>query len=242
MLHRTGNIAVVPLGIGYYTAAEAAALIGASVRSVARWLGGYAYKNAKGERVEGAPLWRPQVPDLGQGLELGFRDLIELRFVLAFVRQKVPLNVVRRCLATAREVVGEERPFATNKFKTDGRRIFLDSFRVETASEMGGNAQLIDLATRQLVFKPVVEQTFKDLDLAEGAVVRWRPHQGKPSIVIDPLRSFGKPVAAESGAPTAALALSVRAEGSVLRTSRLFGVPQSVVKDAVDFERSLMAA
>ena len=57
-----------------------------------------------------------------------------------------------------------------------------------------------------MVFKQVVEQTFRDFDLVDGSVVQWRPFSGKPSIVIDPARSFGKPLAAEYGVPTIALA------------------------------------
>ncbi len=101
---------------------------------------------------------------------------------------------------------------------------------------------MIDLKTNQLVFKQVVGRTFKDLDIEEGLVVRWRPYGGKPSIVIDPARSFGKPLAADFGAPTSALARAAEAEGSAKRAARLFEVPVSVVNDAVGFERSLMAA
>ena len=93
-----------------------------------------------------------------------------------------------------------------------------------------------------MVFKQVVEPTFRDLDLADGSVVQWRPYKGKPSIVIDPARSFGKPLAAKYGVPTAALADAARSEGSPQRAARVYEVPVSVVNDAVGFERSLTAA
>lgn len=93
-----------------------------------------------------------------------------------------------------------------------------------------------------MVFRQVVEPTFRDLDLADGSVVQWRPYGGKPSIVIDPARSFGKPLATESGVPTLALALAANAESSAARAARLFDVPLAVVNDAIAFEQSLMAA
>ena len=34
----------------------------------------------------------------------------------------------------------------------------------------------------------------RDLDLADGSVVQWRPFNGKSSIVIDPARSFGNEI------------------------------------------------
>lgn len=92
-----------------------------------------------------------------------------------------------------------------------------------------------------MVFRQVIEPTFRDLDLADGSVVQWRPFNGKPSIVIDRGRSFGKPLAAEYGVPTSAL-VRAKAENSVRRAASLFEVPIAVVNDAVAFERSLMAA
>ena len=100
---------IVPIGIGYYTAPEAARLLKTTPRNISRWLGGYAYRGANGEIVEAPPLWRPQLPRLGDSLEIGFHDLIELRFVLAFLNQNVGLNVIRRCLENARRIIGEER-------------------------------------------------------------------------------------------------------------------------------------
>ena len=75
----------VPLGIGYYTAAN------------------------------------------DDTLELGFRDLIELRFVAAFIAEGLALQTIRACLSTARELVDCDHPFSTRRFKTDGKRIFLET-------------------------------------------------------------------------------------------------------------------
>jgi uncharacterized protein (DUF433 family) len=228
---------VIALDVGYYTVPEAARLLRASAKNIARWLGGYSYRNRKGNVAEAPPLWRPQLPRLGPQLELGFRDLIELRFVIAFVEQGVGLNVVRRCLENARRVMEEERPFATRKFRTDGRTIFLESLVQEGAENVG----VLDLKTNQLAFKAVVEQSFKDLDWEGDIVARWRPHRGRTTIVIDPKRAFGAPVVAEYGIPTSALAAAANAEG-VETAARLFETTVTLVREAVAFETSLMAA
>jgi uncharacterized protein (DUF433 family) len=234
---------IVPFGIGCYTAPEAARLLGTTPRNISRWLGGYSYRKNDGTVVRAPPLWLPQLPRLGDHLELGFRDLIELRFVLAFLEHDIGLNVVRRCLENARRIVGDERPFSTHRFRTDGKSIFLESLRECEETEVARETSSITgLKTGQMVFKVVVEPTFRDLDLAEGSVVRWRPHKGKPSIVIDPNRSFGKPLAADYGVPTSALANATTAENSARRAARLFEVPVAVVNDAVAFERFLLAA
>ncbi len=234
---------VVAIGIGCYTVPEAARLLGTTPRNISRWLGGYSYRDVQGNVVRAAPLWLPQLPRFDEHLELGFRDLIELQFVLAFLEHNVGLNVIRRCLENARRIIGEDRPFSTRRFRTDGKSIFLESLREseekETASAV---SSITDLKTGQMVFKLVVEPTFRDLDLAGGSVVQWRPYKGKPSIVIDPNRSFGKPLAADYGVPTSALTNAAKAENSPHRAARLFEVPVAVVNDAIAFERSLMAA
>src|SRR5258708_24423929 len=118
---------IVPLGIGYYTAPEAARLLKTTPRNISRWLGGYSYRKSDGAIVRAAPLWLPQLPRLGEHLELSFRDLIELRFVLAFLEHNVGLNVIRLCLENARRVIGDDPPFSTHRFRTDGKSIFLES-------------------------------------------------------------------------------------------------------------------
>ena len=189
--------------------------------------------NGRGAAALASPL-----PRLGDSLEIGFHDLIELRFVLAFLKQNVGLNVIRRCLENARAIIGEERPFSTHRFRTDGKSIFLETLREVKESE--GSSSVVDLKTNQLEL--VIEPTFRDLDLADGSVVQWRPFHGKPSIVVDPGRSFGKPLAADFGVPTSALANAAYAEGSTRRAAKLFEVPVAVVDDAIAFEQSLMAA
>jgi uncharacterized protein (DUF433 family) len=169
-------------------------------------------------------------------LEISFRDLIELRFVKAFVDAGVGLLAIRNCLAFARECVNDDRPFSTRRFKTDGKTIFLESM------ERSGETKLLDLKRHQYVFSHVIERTFRDLDIEDDTVARWRPFKGKQSIIIDPNRAFGQPIAARFGIPTVALAEAVTAEGSVGRVARLYDVTPVVVRDAMEFEKSLRAA
>ena len=199
-----------------------------------RWLGGYSYREG-GELHQVAPLWEPQLPKAEDHLEVGFRDLIELRFVSAFLNAGLGLKTIRYCLEYARQCVDSDRPFSTRRFQTDGRTIFLDS------ANSAGDEQLLDLKKNQFVIKSVIERTFKDLDIEDDAVARWRPFRGKRTIVIDPERSFGQPIAAEYGVPTIAIAQAAKAEGSEKAAAALFELPVSVVRDAVKFEESLAA-
>ena len=225
----------IPAGVGSYTATEAARLLRTSPRNISRWLGGYVYRRA-GEERHIPPLWRSQLSMVDDHLEIGFRDLIELRFVKAFTDAGVGLLAIRNCLEYARECANDDRPFSTRLFQTDGRTIFLESI------ERSGETRLLDLKQRQYAFRQVIERTFKDLDIEDDAVARWRPYNGKQSIVIDPQRAFGQPIASKYGVPTIALAQAVEAEGSVEDVARQFEVAPSVVRDAIRFEESLKSA
>jgi uncharacterized protein (DUF433 family) len=221
-----------PIGIGYYTAPEASRLLKIPVVNIRRWLGGYTYIKS-GERHVMPPLWEPQLPGGDEHIELGFRDLIELRFVQAFIRQGLSLFTIRNCLSFARECVEDDRPFSTRLFKTDGRTIFLDSAR------NSGENELLDLKRRQFAIKTVIEQTFRDLEIEAGSVKRWRPFKGRTSIIIDPEKLLGQPIAAEYGVPTVVLDQSLKAEGSIKSVARLYEVSSQAVKDAVAFEKTL---
>ncbi len=247
---QTATADAPPIGIGLYTVSDAAALLRIPRRNIRRWLAGYTYQARNGSRQSMPPLWRPQLPAWERHLELGFRDLIELRFVSAFLDQGLSILTIRRCLEHARRFVGDERPFSTRRFSTDGRTIFLafveearaDPNQVLADVPEAERARLIDLKTHQYVFRIVIEQTFRDLDLDANAVVRWRPFRGKTSIIIDPNRAFGQPITTMTGVPTSTLADAVAAEGSEKRVAQLFNVPRAVVADAVRFERELAAA
>lgn len=225
----------VLIGIGFYTVPEAARLLKIAPLSIRRWLGGY--RAGKGdEAVTMPPLWQPQLPSHDHHIELGFRDLIELLVVKSFLDAGLSLVTIRNCLEYAREVAQDDRPFSTRLFRTDGRTIFLHGQR------RTGEDELLDLKGRQYVIRQVIDRTFKDLDLTDDIVARWRPFNGKSTIVVDPQRAFGQPVTTDYGVPTVTLSDAVEAEGSVKRVSALYEVPAAVVTDAVNFEKSLRAA
>lgn len=221
-----------PLGIGYYSAADAEHLIGVPARRIRRWLLGYRF-TSRAEPHFSPPLWRPQLPSVGTHLELGFRDLMELRFVDAFTKAGLSLLTIRSCIQTARELAGDERPFSTATFRTDGQRVFLQVL------DETGEPELLDLAKRQYEFNRVVEPSFKDIHLADGVPVHWWPQASKRTIVVDPKRQFGQPILVDYGVPTAILRDAVLVEGSIKRAAEVFEVPAKLVQDALRFERRL---
>lgn len=231
---------VVPLGIGFYTVPEASRLLGIPQATIRRWLGGYSRISKEGEKNVHSALWEPQLPRFDGKIEMGFRDLMELRFVNAFVKAGVGIRAIRTCLETARQAVKDDRPFSTQRFRTDGKTIYLDSLRRLEGSI--DEREMLDLRKQQYAFASVVEKFFRDLDIEDDAVARWWPLAGRDTVVIDPARSFGQPIAAKSGVPTSVLADAVAAEGSIKRAAWAFDVPEVEVRDALKFEERLKAA
>lgn len=123
------------LGRGAYSAIESLRLLNfnrpglpparrMSRHTVARWLRGYSHGKERSRRSE--PLWTPDYQNEGDQIELSFRDLIELRFVKSFRDLGIGLKTVRDCYRRAVDEVHDERPFSTQRFRTDGKTIFLD--------------------------------------------------------------------------------------------------------------------
>lgn len=216
-------------GIGIYTAPEAARMIGMQPGTLRRWLLGYEH-HTKYEK----PLWEPQYDAKGDaGVLLGFRDLVEARIVNALRAKKIGLPTIRICMQRAREIVGQDRPFSTQQFKTDGKTIFLEITRDLDEPE------LIDLRRKQGVFNRVVAPSLADLDFGPDGAERWWLLHGKRTIVADPDRAFGQPIVADYGITTARVVQAVKAEGSVAAVAKIYEINPKLIRDAITYEQQL---
>ncbi|VIO74053.1 DUF433 domain-containing protein [Bradyrhizobium ivorense] len=202
-----------------------------SRQTVTRWIRGYEH----GEEGYSEPLWTPDYANDDDQIELSFRDLIELRFVKAFRDLGIGLPTIRDCYRRAVEEVQDERPFSTQRFRTDGKTIFLD------ITEKDHDGRMIDLKRRQQVFRSIIEPSLRDLEFDASTVSRWYPLGIKHRlVVIDPKRSFGRPIV-QGGVPTEVLAAAVAVEGSVDAVARLYEVAKSEIRSALEFEQRLAA-
>jgi uncharacterized protein (DUF433 family) len=234
------------LGRGVYGAADALRLINyrrrkdadfrsISRRTIARWLRGYDY-SIRGEIRRSPPLWRPDYANDDDTIELSFRDLIELRFVKAFRDIGLSLLTVRECFDQAVKLVNDQRPFSTQRFRTDGKTIFLE------ITNKVREGELLDLKNRQGVFHRIVEPSLHDLEFDADIVARWFPlGTSRKTVVVDPARAFGRPIVAKGGVPTQVLSEAVQVEGSLEKVARLYEIQLAAVRDAVAFEGQLAA-
>ena len=222
--------AVSLLGVGLYTAADASALIGVPTSKVRRWLLGYEHSKSEASG-KSDPLWTSQLPRLGREVELGFRDLMEMRCVAALLVEGISLQAIRKAILKGREITGDDYPLSSARFKTDGRTVFL-----QVSRELDEPA-LFDLLRNQWTFHRVIEPSFRDVDFDGDNPGQWWPMTRRSKVLIDPRRNFGRPIEANYGVPTRAIVDAVNAEGSETKAARIFDLPLRSVRDAVAFER-----
>ena len=147
----------------------------------------------------------------------------------------IGLPTIRDCYRRAVEEVRDDRPFSTQRFRTDGKTIFLD------ITEKDHDGRMIDLKRRQQVFRTVIEPSLRDLEFDASTVSRWYPlGMRQRSIVVDPSRSFGRPIVRQ-GVPTEILAEAVKINSSIAAVARLYEVPKAEIRSAIEFEEQLAA-
>jgi uncharacterized protein (DUF433 family) len=221
------------IGVGLYSPAEAAALTSIPSRKIHRWLRGHAI-----DGKEYPPLWTSYLEKFdAASLYLSFLDLVQLRVADAFIREGLSPQKVRRAVQYGAEIVSSVYPFASARFRTDGKTVILHVLDADQ-----GDERLIDLFKHgQYLMQRVIEPSLKGLEFEGDTAARWWPLGRAKGIVIDPKRQFGQPIDDATGVPTSILAQAAKAEGSAGQAAKLFKVPTSSVNRAVAFELQLAA-
>lgn len=212
------------LQTGIYTVPEASRLAKVSRWRIRRWLKGYEFPVKHG-RHRSPEVWKSQL------FPLGFLDLLEVRCVNAFITAGVSWKTLRQVHSKAQGLLGHTHPFCTNRFATDGQRIFME------VRERTDEVTLWDMPDTQRVFESVIRPFLKEIEFDEGEVpCRWWPLGRNHLVALDPRRSFGQPIILRDGVPTTVLARSLRANGSAEEVARWFEISPASVSEAVKFE------
>jgi uncharacterized protein (DUF433 family) len=224
------------IGLGLYTVPEASRLTNVSSQRIRRWVKGYTF-SVRDERRSSEAVWTSQLPEIDEKVAVSFLDLMEIRFVSAFLDFGVSWPTVRLAALRAKELFESTHPFSTKRFRTDGKTIF-----AEILDERKDPA-LLDLVRKQYAFQRVIKQSlYAGLDFSNRDVVlRWWPMGRQKSVLIDPARAFGQPIIKASNIPTALLASAYAAERSYDRVAAWYDIEPRAVRDAVQFERKLAA-
>lgn len=218
--------------IGVYSVTEASRLTKVTPVRVRGWLQGH----TQGAGRRSSPKLQGQLPAMDGKLALGFLDLMEVRFISHFLQAGVQWKTLRMAANRARSELHLDHPFAA-RFTTDGRTVFS-----ETVNDTG-DPRLPDLVDNQFAMFRILEPLLQDgieFD-SDGYARLWRPSKDEPNVVLDPKRSFGRPVIDSTGVPTRALFDAMRVEGDVERVAHWYKVDPSCVQEAVAFEFRITA-
>lgn len=220
------------LGVGIYTAAEAALYTGIPAKDIRRWVFGY-----KSDGTCHPGLWPTELAFEEEKL-LGFHDLLEIRFVHAFRKHGVSLQAIRAASRQAKELFDQSYPFTCRRFQTDGRSVFA------TVLNETGDETILDLAKRQYAFKQVIGPSlYEGIDYdGDGHAERWYPVRRSKAVVLDPGLNFGKPILASAGIDTASIYHAYLAEGrDIKRVAAIYEIKPGAVEAAVGYEQRIAA-
>jgi len=224
------------IGRGIFSVTDASRLTRIPSRRIRRWILGYDFRLPSGIR-HSEPALHHDYQISGRDVWLSFADLIEVRFLDAFRDAGVSWAAIRVAAERATQLLGQDHPFSSRKFKTDGKTIM-----TEIASGTGAQ-ELLDLVRNQVAFKRILDPyLYRGLEFGPGHVVsKWWHEAGNRKIVIDPERAFGRPIIAKEGVPTRALSYAFAVEKSIERVAAQFELSKASVAAAVEFEQRLAA-
>lgn len=164
---------------------------------------------------------------------LSYMQLIEVAVVAALRREGVPLRRIRDTRGYISKTLQAEYPFAEYRFKTDGRRLFMDHAQIVGAARGRGTLLRPD-QQGQLAWAAVIGR-LKEFDYEHrGIVIRWHVAGTDSAVMIDPRVSFGSPMV--NGVPTWAIKGRWTAGEPPDEIADDFGLRKTEVVDALAFE------
>ena len=221
-----------------YGFSEAAHYLRIPVTTLRSWVRGRKYPTSEGDQF-----FQPviELPDDSQNL-LSFINLVEIH-VLDAIRcdHRISLHKVRVAIDFIKEELASDHPLAYHKLETDGLDLFVEEY-----------GQLINVSQAgQLVLRKLLQAHLRRIDRdSAGYALRLYPFTRKrlqlieepKAIVIDPRISFGRPVLAGTGIPTAIIAERYKAGEAIGALADDYGRPTLEIEEAIRCELYTRAA
>ena len=220
-----------------YSVSEAAHYLRVPVSTLRSWFAGQTYTHL-GQRKTFRAVIRPADP---KTLILSFSNLVEA-YVLSAIRRKhhIGLPTIRRGLSYLIGKLGSKRPLLEEQFATHGTKLFIERLGQIINLSQTGQVEMADMIHAYL---ERVERDAKGLPIKLYPFMRSRPPKDQPrTVVIDPRISFGRPVIAGTGIPTAVLAERFKAGDQPPDLAKDYGASEEAIWDAIRCEVDLKAA
>jgi uncharacterized protein (DUF433 family) len=216
-----------PREVALYSAGEAANFLRVPQSTIRSWLCGH----TRFARVLEPAQERP--------LALSFFNMVEA-FVLSSLRERgLHLPRVRTALRELADKFGDTpHPLATEKFRTDGKHIFLDQLNRLFDLSQGSQQGMVE----------VLDDYLQKIDYVSGLAARLHPVREGVSeddsrlVVIDPRRAFGRPVVEGTRIPVEEIAGRFQSGDEVATLVRDFALDEDKVRAALRCELGAQAA
>ena len=166
----------------------------------------------------------------GVDLLIAFEDLISMRVIAALRSAGIGWRAIGRGEQWLREETGAQRPFATEAIWAGQGQVFTKwTEQLLSASRYGQMA--FEMLHQYLI--PIHGLKFGELS---RVAVSWEPTEG---VVLEPQIQFGAPCLKGTRIPTRTIAGMFEAGDSVEWIVEAFGISQTGVKAACDWESRL---
>lgn len=217
-----------------YAVGEAARLARVHRTTVSSWY--YGRRTQPGMRAAKVLGQRPR------GAPLSYLDLVEVAFVATLRGMRVPLRRIRVAWRYLAKRFETDFPFAQLDLKTDGASVLY-----ALTDEEGAWLEklLVDAGeSGQIMWAEPVWDRIREFDYDErhSLAIRWFPRGRDGPIIVDPRIQFGAPILRDSGLATWAVRERFQAGESVQEITEDFGIQESAVWHALEFEEVGAAA
>ena len=205
-----------------YQVGEAARYAGISTSTVTSW---HKESDARGPLLDGRR----------HREALSYLQLIELAVVAALRQKGVPLKRISQAREYIANSLRTDYPFAKYRFKTDGKRLWMDFIQIVGTKK--GKGKLLSLNEGgQLAWDEIIGGKLSDFEYdGSGVVIKWNVAGPSSRVFIDPRISFGSPVV--DGIPTWIIAGRKKAGESVADIADDFCIERESVLSALQFEK-----
>jgi uncharacterized protein (DUF433 family) len=212
-----------------YSIAEAAHYLCIPQATIATWVRGRAYPTASGKKRFHPVI---ELPDRALAL-LSFFNLAEAHVLRALrTDYEIPLPIIRTALDYVRKEFDWERPLIQEQFKTNGVTLFVERL-----------GKVFDVRQPEQSLLPLLSEYLDRIEWENQFAARLYPFtrivrgmDAPRAIVIDPTRSFGRPLLDRLGVTTNVIAERYKAGDSIAKLVKEYGGSQTDIEEAIRCE------
>lgn len=233
---------ILPLGVGYYSRADAARLLTVHPATLNRWVRGYTYQmRSRGEVIQRQrpSLVKLDLPTIDHIMALSFLELMELRIIKALVERKISIQRVRSAASAAIEIFGTSHPFASRRIFTDRRDIFAE---ITQGIDIPDVIALKEGRHLQIHSGKLLEAILEEISYSQDTSLadRWWPMARSFPVLLDPKIAFGAPTVEGTSTRTDVVAAMAKTTSADV-AANVYELTKRQVEACTQFEELLAA-